>query len=525
MRLLTLLCVALFTTSISLATDAIPSLPKIPSSKPRNIVLILTDDHRYDAIGCAGHPFLKTPHLDSLAHGGAHLRNAFVTTSLCSPSRASILTGLYAHRHRVIDNNNPVPPGLTFFPQYLQQAGYETAFVGKWHMGSDSDAPQPGFYHWVSFKGQGTYWPNPNGLNINGRQVEQQGYLTDELTDHALEWLDARSADKPFLLYLSHKAVHNDLLNEGKHEGKLLLPGIDGAMGFIPAPRHAGRYANEPFTPPESMASRHFADKPMWVQNRRNSRHGVDFPFGNKVNIETIYRQYMETLLAVDESVGKVLDALRRKKLLDSTLVIYMGDNGYAWGEHGMIDKRSAYEESMRIPLLVHCPELIPAGTKVPQMVANIDLVPTILAAAGLEHPRSMDGRNFLPLVARRDDASKSVPWRDKLLYEYYWEWNFPMTPTIHALRSDRYKYIRPYGVWDSEELYDLQDDPSELVNLIRDPQHQSTAQAMKTQLFALLEETGGMSIPIFADRGGQSNQRLSTGSPQAEFPAPMMRK
>src|SRR5947207_3809842 len=193
-----------------------PALPKIPGGTARNIVLIVTDDHRYDALGCAGHPFLKTPNLDALARGGAHLQNAFVTTSLCSPSRASILTGLYAHRHRVIDNNNPLPQGLTFFPQYLQATGYETAFIGKWHMGSDSDAPQPGYDRWVSFKGQGTYWPNPNGLNVDGRQVAQQGYLTDELTDYAVGWLKARSGNKPFLLCLSHKAVHTDLLPDEK---------------------------------------------------------------------------------------------------------------------------------------------------------------------------------------------------------------------------------------------------------------------------------------------------------------------
>src|SRR6478752_130952 len=177
-------------------------LPTIGSVKSRNVVLIVADDHRYDAMSCAGHPFLKTPNLDALARGGAHLRNAFVTTSLCSPSRASILTGLYAHRHRVIDNNNPLPPGLTFFPQYLQVAGYETAFIGKWHMGSDSDAPQPGFDRWVSFKGQGTYWPNPNGLNVDGEKVPQKGYITDELTDYAVDWINQRG-EKPFFLQLA----------------------------------------------------------------------------------------------------------------------------------------------------------------------------------------------------------------------------------------------------------------------------------------------------------------------------------
>jgi len=519
---LTLILALVAASTLFAQPAAAQPLSKIPGAKPRNVVLIVTDDHRFDAIGRAGHPFLKTPNLDALARGGAHLRNAFVTTSLCSPSRASILTGLYAHRHQVIDNNTPLPTGLTFFSQHLKAAGYETAFIGKWHMGSDSDAPQPGFDHWVSFKGQGTYWPNPNGLNVNGKPVAQKGYLTDELTDYAVEWLDARKGDKPFLLHLAHKAVHTDLLPTEKEQSKLLVPGVEGLIGFVPAPRHAGCYAKEIFPAPESMAftPRNFADKPMWVQNRKNSRHGVDVPFGNKIDIPTIYRQYMETLLAVDDSVGRVLDTLKKKNLLESTLVIYMGDNGYAWGEHGMTDKRSAYDESMRIPLIVHCPELIKPGISVPQMLANIDIAPTILTAAGLVPPQSLDGRSFLPLV-----QGNATPWRDSLLYEYYWEWNFPMTPTIHALRTSRYKFIRPYGLWDIEELYDLENDPKEIVNLINDRSHQQVVKDLKQQLFQTLKDTGGMSIPLFADRDGQSNRRLETGTPPAPFPPQLIQK
>jgi N-acetylglucosamine-6-sulfatase len=500
-------------------------LARVAGAKARNVVLIVADDHRFDALGCAGHPFLQTPNLDGLAKNGMRVKNAFVTTSLCSPSRASILTGLYAHRHRVIDNNNPVPPGLTFFPQYLQAAGYETAFCGKWHMGSESDAPQPGFDHWVSFKGQGTYWPNANGLNVNGKKVPQKGYLTDELTDYAVDWLKQRDGSKPFLLHLAHKAVHTDFLPAARaaaEKGKLLLPGVEGRIGFAAAPRHVGKYADQPFVAPESMAftPRNYADKPMWVQNRRNSRHGVDVPFGNRISLDVVYRQYMETLLAVDESVGRVVDALRKKNMLDSTLIIYMGDNGYAWGEHGMVDKRSAYEESMRIPLVVHCPELIQAGTDVPQMVANIDIAPTVLEAARLQAPEGMDGRSFLPLA-----AGKSVPWRENLLYEYFWEWNFPMTPTIHAIRTERYKFIRPHGVWDIEELYDLQNDPQEIENLAGKAEHRQLAKEMKAELFAMLQESGGMAIPLFEDRDSQAARRIPEGTPQAPFPPALMQK
>lgn len=523
-KVLTLCCLlasALLYRQPTATAQSAQALPKIAGAKPRNIVLILTDDHRWDAMGFAGHPFVETPHMDALARGGAHMRNAFVTTSLCSPSRASILTGLYAHRHRVVDNNNPVPTSLTFFPQYLQQAGYETGFVGKWHMGSDSDAPQRGFNHWVSFKGQGTYWPNPDGLNINGQKVPQKGYLTDELTDYAVDWLKARSGDKPFMLYLAHKAVHTDALPDKTGRGKLLLPGTMDQMGFPGAPRHAGRYKDRPFTPPLTMAltKRNYADKPMWVQNRRNSRHGVELPMGHPTPVAVLYRQYMEALLAVDDSVGRVMDMLRQKGMLDSTIVIYMGDNGYAWGEHGMVDKRAAYEESMRVPMIVHCPELIKGGTTVAQMVANLDIAPTLLEAAGLEFPRAMDGRSFLPLV-----RGQSIPWRERLLYEYYWEWNYPMTPTIHALRGERYKYIRPYGVWDTEELYDLQNDPHEITNLIRSKEHQPIIREMKEQLFRTLEETGGMYLPMSADRGAQAPHRRARGSKAAQFPSAIMR-
>src|SRR5262245_18349437 len=178
-------------------------LARIPNTKPRNIVFILTDDHRYDALGLLkGQSFIETPRLDELARNGVHLKNAFVTTALCSPSRASILTGLYAHHHRLVDNNNPVSDELVFFSQYLQKAGYETAMIGEWHMGGEKDDPQRGFNHWVSFKGQGSYLPNANGLNVNGKRVPQKGYITDELTDYALEWLNGRKGDKPFMLYL-----------------------------------------------------------------------------------------------------------------------------------------------------------------------------------------------------------------------------------------------------------------------------------------------------------------------------------
>ncbi len=477
---------------------------------PRNIVFILTDDHRFDAMGFMGHPFLETPNLDSLARHGVHVRNAFVTTSLCSPSRASILTGLYAHHHQVVDNNNPVREDLVFFPQLLQQAGYATGFFGKWHMGGDHDDPQRGFDKWVSFAGQGEYWPDRRGtaaekvgapmqLNVDGRHVPQKGYITDELTDYALDWLKTVPTSKPFFLYLSHKAVHHE---------------------FVPADRHLGRYADKPLPVPASRLRQEHA--PIWVQNQRNSWHGVDFPYQSDASLERLYRNYCETLLAVDESVGRVLDALRVRGQLDDTLVVYMGDNGFGFGEHGLIDKRTAYDWSMRVPLLLQCPAVLKGGAAVEQMVANIDIAPTLLDAAGVKstQPPAFDGRSFWPLL-----RGESIPWRQELLYEYYWERNFPQTPTIFALRGDRYKFVRAHGVWDSDELYDLRDDPGETRNLIYDPASKAIADRLRAALFAELDRTGGMQIPLRADRDETHNLRRRGGSPSADFPAEVMRK
>lgn len=352
------------------------TLPVVASAqarrKPRNIIFILSDDHRYDALGfLQGQPFVETPHLDRLAREGAHLKNAFVTTALCSPSRATILTGKYAHKHKIVDNNTAIPAGTTYFSSHLQKAGYKTAFLGKWHMGGESDAPQPGFDRWVSFRGQGTYLPSANGLNVDGKNVPQTGYITDELTDYAVEFIEQQKG--PYFLYLSHKAVHAE---------------------FVPAERHKGKFKDAKFVPPASLDAP-ATDRPMWVQNQRNSWHGVDYPYHSTLNIDEYYRQYAETLCAVDESVGRLLKLLERRGELDSTLLIYMGDNGFAFGEHGLIDKRTAYEESMRVPLLARCPELFRGGQTVTQVIANLDIMPTVLEAAGVAAPAGGTGRVF----------------------------------------------------------------------------------------------------------------------------------
>lgn len=459
---------------------------------PRNIVLILSDDHRHDFMGFMeeGPAFLETPNLDRMAMQGAHFRNAFVTTSLCSPSRATILTGQYMHHHRVVDNQRPVADGTRFFPEYLQEAGYTTGFVGKWHMGHDHDEPRKGFNHWVSFKGQGTYF-DPE-LNLNGSRKSFKGYTTDILADQALEWLKTRTDEDPFLLYLSFKAVH---------------------YPFQPAPRHHGRYEDKAIDYPMTMANTesNYQTQSNWIRERRYGIHGIDHMETGPLDkdpvpsFDDLYHRYCETVHGLDENIGRVLDYLDSSKLMENTIVVYLGDNGFALGEHGFYDKRDAFEESIRIPMLAMAPGLIEPGSKIDPMMLNMDLAPTLLEAANINIQKSMqlDGQSALPWL-----RGETIPWRDHILYEYHWEWNFPATPTTLAIRGDRYKYIYYHGVWDRNGFYDLETDPNERVNLIKIPAYQEQILSMRSQLFQELDASGGLVLPVRPPKGVQFYDR-----------------
>ncbi len=455
----------------------IPELEKIPGKDPRNVIFILSDDHRYDFMGFTGKvPGLETPNMDRMAARGAHIRNAFVSTSLCSPSRASILTGQYAHTHRIVDNSAPAPGDNVYFPEHLQKAGYQTAFIGKWHMGHTDFEPRKGFDRWVSFKGQGTYYGVE--LNVDGEVIDYPDsvYTTRLLTGYALDFLEERDPRKPFFLYLSHKAVH--------------------AM-FKPARRDLGKYENMKIRYPETMdltATGEYKkyDIPEWVKEQRYSWHGVDYMYHGQLSFEEFYKRYCETLLGVDRSIGRVMDYLSDEGIEQTTMVIYMGDNGFSFGEHGLIDKRNSFEESIRVPMLACCPEIIEGNTVITEMIQNIDIAPTILEMAGLQPPENMQGMSFLPVLERRD-----VAWRDRIYYEYYWEYYFPQTPTTFAVRTDRYKYVFHHGIWDANEFYDLQEDPIEKFNLIRSPEHQEMIKSLRDGIWEWLESTDGMSIPL----------------------------
>lgn len=462
------------------------------ATPPQNIIFILSDDHRWDWLGFVPEApeFLETPNLDRLAREGAHLRNAFVSTSLCSPSRASILTGQYMHHHGIADNQRPEPEAIRFFPEYLRAGGLATAFVGKWHMGHDSDEPRKGFDHWAGFRGQGDYF-DPT-VNINGHRKRFEGYSTDVLTDIALDWLRTREG-KPSFLYLSFKAPH---------------------FPFEPAPRHRGRYDNAPVRRPATMANTeaNYDGQPRWVRERRYGIHGVDHmetgPFDNDPvpSFEDLFRRYSEAVHTIDENIGRIVKHIDDAKLGASTLILYMGDNGFALGEHGFYDKRDAYETSIRVPMIAWAPGHIPPGSVVTGLVQNIDVAPTLLEAARVAAPTNapaIDGRSFWPLLQGRE-----IPWRDHILYEYYWEWNFPATPTTFAIRTERWKYIFHHGVWDRDACYDLQTDPVERHNLIAVPQFQDQISTLRARLFDALESSGGLRLPICRPAGEPIHDR-----------------
>lgn len=465
-------------------------------AQPENIIFILSDDHRYDYMGF--HPespdFLQTPGMDRMAEEGAHLANAFVTTSLCSPSRASILTGQYAFRHGAVDNSNPLKEGIRFFPEQMQGEGYQTAFFGKWHIGEAHDDPQPGFDRWVSFRGQGVY--NDPTLNFDGERKQVQGYTTDLLTDYAIDWMDeGRDKDKPFFVYLSHKAVHAE---------------------FYPAERHDERYEDVEKPKPPSMKNieSNYEGKPDWVREQRYSWHGIDHMYHGREdhpqNLDEIITEYSEALLAVDESISRILDYLESEGLAENTLVVYMGDNGFMLGEHGLIDKRQAYEESMRVPMLAWAPGFVEAGTTIDENVLNIDIASTFLDLAGGSMPEDhpVDGRSFLPIL----ENGSADDWRTSFTYQYYWEHAFPHTPTTFAIRDDRYKFIYYHGIWDKNELYDLETDANEMHNLIDVPAQQERIQMMKKELFDFLEANQATNVHFRRPPNFQAGERKIHG-------------
>jgi N-acetylglucosamine-6-sulfatase len=441
-----------------------------------NIVFIFMDDLRHDELGCTGHPFVKTPHIDRLAREGALFRNAFATTPLCSPSRACFLTGLYAHAHGIVDNTDrsPASHALVTWPRLLHDKGYKTAFIGKWHMGVD-DSPRPGFDHWISVKGQGRYF-DPE-LNVNGQQVKQTGYVTDLFNAHAVEFLK-QPQDRPFCLFLAHKCVHPDL--EQRADGSVNDP---NAARFTPAERHAQWYAGQkpPRRPNAFVMPR---DKPALMR----SIAGLPPLSPQTATDDATILDRLRLMAAAEEGVGQILSTLEQTGRLDQTVVIFTSDHGYFYGEHCLnFERRLAYEETIRIPLVIRYPPLIKPGVQFEQCVLSLDIGPTLLELGEAALPDRLHGRSLVPLL-----TGQSWEPRTSFLIEHSSDNVFARMRNMgyQAVRTDRWKYIRYRELQDSDELYDLAADPYELKNLATDPNHQQTISSLAGEMDRLLRET-----------------------------------
>jgi N-acetylglucosamine-6-sulfatase len=440
-----------------------------------NIVFVLVDDLRWDELSCTGHPFARTPHIDRVAREGARFRNAFCTTPLCSPSRACILTGQYAHHHGIVDNTNRSAAShkLITFPALLQATGYETAFVGKWHMGND-DTPRPGFDEWLALKGQGT--SSDPAVNHNGKQAQRTGYTTDVLNEHALAFV-RRERDKPFCLFLAHKALHPEVIQFD--DGSISDP---GAGKFVPAPRHEKRYADAA-VPRRLNVLDTLEGKPA-LQRKIGDLPPLSRTTGT--SDETV-RDRQRMLAAVDEGVGQLLDALAESSRLDDTVFVFTSDHGYWYGEHGLsVERRLAYEEAARIPLLVRYPRRVERGALIDGMALTIDFAPTLLDMAGVKPQAKFDGRSFAPLL----DGKQPADWRRDFLIEYFTDTVFPRVYKLgyQAVRTERYKYIRYLELEGMDELYDLHADPYEMHNRIADAALRDELDDLKRRLTRLLE-------------------------------------
>jgi len=404
-------------------------------------------------MSCAGHPFLETPNMDRLAKEGVLFTNAFVTTSLCSPSRASYLTGQYAHTHGVQNNWTPWDGTHRTFLERLHDAGYDAAFIGKWHMPGRLPKLE-GVDPFVTFTiqgGQGRYLNCP--LVVNGEhRPSRKPYVTEELTDYAIEFIE-RERKNPFCLYLSHKAVHHR---------------------WTPPDHLADLYADKKIPFPQGF-------DPWILVTRGHLFEGTSQGFASE-----LYRDYCRTIVALDEQLGRLLDRLDALGLTDNTLVVYASDNGFFWGEHKRFGTgRWPYEDSIRVPFIVRYPGVIPdPGRRADQVVLNIDVAPTFLEAAGVPIPEDMEGSSLLPIL-----RCASAPWREAFLYEYFKDFPYRVPPT-RAIRTKEYMYIEFEGRR-KPELYNVRRDPLQEKNLMNTAEGRAQVAELRKRLEALKRGQG----------------------------------
>jgi arylsulfatase A-like enzyme len=463
-------------------------LPMKSAARP-NLIVILVDDLRFDETGASGHPYLRTPHIDRLAREGARCVNAFHTTPLCSPNRASILTGQYASRHGIIDNvgRDAMSHRLANYHLELQRLGYETAHIGKWHMGNDA-SPRPGYDTWISFRGQGTI-VDPVFFE-NGKESRLRGYVTDLLNERAAQFL-ARRRQKPFALFLAHKAVHPDV--QQRQDGTI---DVATMQGYVLPGRHKDLYRGCVYPPRPSVLplEKILREKPAWrevfeLRSRPESRAFLD---ALQAGTQDEIRSRAAMMASVDEGVGMILQQLERAGQLENTLIVFLGDNGFFFGEHGLgAERRFAYEEGIRTAFFVRYPNLVRPGTLIEPMVLALDIAPTLIELAGGRPGRQIQGLSLAALLKGR----ARVPWRKSFLVEYYnesaWPWIVGMS--YKAVRTERAKLIHWVHKEGVDELYDLARDPYEITNVIARAAYGKVRARLYRELRRLVADAAGL--------------------------------
>jgi arylsulfatase A-like enzyme len=447
-----------------------------PARKP-NFLFLYTDDQRWDAMGVvqreqgekARFPWFKSPGMDRLAAEGVRFRNAFVTLSLCAPSRAAFLTGRYNHANGITNNGTPFPADAVTHATLLRAAGYKTAYIGKWHMG-DQKGQRPGFDYSASFVGQGGYQNFP--FEINGVSTPTKGWIDDVSTDYAIEWMRQNKA-APFSMVIGFKSPHSP--RGGKN-----LP-----------ERLRELYAGETSRPTPNCGVPAIFHKP--------AADGKQ-PTGLADN--AVHLDYLRHIKGVDDNVVRLLDSLDELGIADDTVVVYSSDNGYYLGEHCSGDKRSLYDESMRVPMLIRYPRLFPKGLALNELVLNIDLAPTFIDLAGLPVPKEMQGTSWKELAS----GHKPSGWRQSIFAEYYKE--LGDVPTCYAIRTNTHKLVKYPNLPEFTEVFDLTADPYEIKNLASD-------KALTAKLDAELDQlmkTVRYEIPENANKARQPTKAAPSG-------------
>ena len=500
---------------------AVSGLASAAASAERpNILFIMADDHAERAIGAYGSDLIETPHIDRIANEGVRFANSFVTNSICAPSRAVFLTGKYSHRNGLRDNRDTFDGSQVTLPKLLQSAGYETALIGKWHLKSEPT----GFDEWKILVDQGHYY-NPVFID-NGTEVQREGYVTDLITDLALRFLADRDESRPFLLLYQHKAPHRNWMPHPRHfideshgfplpgtfwddyEGRPAAAGQDMRIADMWLSldlklqqeyygTETGTGGNDNWDPTDGWANDYgrMTDEQKAAWDAHYDPIGEAFRASRPTSralAEWKYQRYMRDYLgsvaAIDEGVGRLLDYLDEAGLAENTIVVYTSDQGFYLGEHGWYDKRFMYEESLRTPLVVRFPAAFAAGQVNDDLVLNLDVPPTLLDLAGVEIPADMQGRSLRPLM----NESHSADWRDAIYYRYYeYPHGWHKVRPHYGVRTDRYKLIHFEGDMDVWELFDLQTDPNELDNLYGRDDYDAVQEALHARLSELQQELG----------------------------------